>query len=1198
VARMTIGFHTAGSGGNPTGIGDYVRRLDAAGIPVTIACADGDVGIGDALALMNNGSRVSHVLIFRVVRDGRETYAVPNYNDPDHTQAARDYWNLIRPHFNTNVVDNKDKVWIAIGNELDQNKADWLGYWALETAKIANANGFKVLAWNWAAGTPDYPAWETPGMLAYLRYAGANPMMAAIGVHEYSYTTESLFDGNGSKVGRYRHIYAVCQKRGIRRPVVFIKEFGYAQDTTVSPETFRRDMSELFRRYPDYPPAAKWYLGPWHSDIANMTQRLIQPLTELTLQTSVPDVPLPDYPTENTSSNPPPRPSEPSKSTPPRPPALIPSTRLFSLDFSGWGERDVAGDPSKSPATWYDVASVQVPISNGQRMVYWQAEGQNRFADGQPWNSFAPPEGVHRWRDHLPAHEHHFLNDVGRCYHIFGPARPFWSRFSQRIHLAPGVYRLALDLWGDWVDIVNGEKVAKPDLEHARIELFVGNQGRENWLSPTFNAQSILQQQFEVEKAGAYDVGFGILTVFATGSAPGANGCFLRSFTVERMGEATSTQPGQDTAFPHAPQAIGTKYVSAPAGLWLRTGPSPKHDKIRLLPDGTPVEVLAENEWDHIRVGAVTGFSSSEYLSAMKPDVTKTGQAVSSPDGLRATVWAITSVFESGRPQGRADAFQNLDGGIISYGKHQATLQSGNLGRVLDGYFRRSSSPVSQILQQEYAQRVQRKEEGLRHDARLKELLLQAAREAAMEQAQDEVFEERFYRPAVDRARQLAVRTPLGLACLYDTLIQGGLATIAPAVSQSLGVSAIGQTGPTGQIDEATWLRAFLNEREAWLHRVADRKEAENKPKEAKMLRNSTIRVVELRRILDSGNLDLASDFTVRGVPIAGLEKRVPVIVPGLAPLAIRLATGMNINPDAAHSSPIHDEVLRGLDWVRFPFKAADKKRTVAASFAEYDPIVQGYAGQGVGSLIVLNQQTVAGNEAPWREDNWPALAAAYAERFAAAAGEIAARYAHLGETVAYEIWNEGDNPETPWVSVFVPPDQFALVLLKAAEAIKSASPQSPIIFGGLSTAPDTAAAYVRACRKALGGALPVDAIGIHPYGRWPVAQPFDGWGFGNLEDVFAVLKDAVPDKPLWITEIGVPGGEKPLGQEHYPAVAKYLRDLYTLVARTHLQQVPVIIWFAWSDNMENAGIVTKDGAGKAHIFDAFTAVRDRQLIA
>lgn len=309
---------------------------------------------------------------------------------------------------------------------------------------------------------------------------------------------------------------------------------------------------------------------------------------------------------------------------------------------------------------------------------------------------------------------------------------------------------------------------------------------------------------------------------------------------------------------------------------------------------------------------------------------------------------------------------------------------------------------------------------------------------------------------------------------------------------------------------------------------------------------------------------------------------------------AQRMLTGMNINPDDAVSNPMNSQVLKGMDWVRFPFKAADKQRSVEASFAEYDPLVNAYANQGVGSLVVLNQQTVAGNDAPWvgGGGSWEA----YAARFAQSAGIIAAHYAHLGDKIAYEIWNEGDNPATPWVSVFVPAAKFAIVLQQAAAAIRQAAPQAKIIFGGLSTGPVEAAEYVRQCREALHGDLPVDAIGVHPYGRWPVTPPFAGWGFGKLDDVFSEFQKVFPNTPLWITEIGIPGGSTPLGAEHYGAVAAYLRDTYVRLARDFSPQVGAIIWFAWSDNMENAGIVTGNGSQKTEIFNTFVSIRDRRL--
>jgi hypothetical protein len=330
--------------------------------------------------------------------------------------------------------------------------------------------------------------------------------------------------------------------------------------------------------------------------------------------------------------------------------------------------------------------------------------------------------------------------------------------------------------------------------------------------------------------------------------------------------------------------------------------------------------------------------------------------------------------------------------------------------------------------------------------------------------------------------------------------------------------------------------------------------------------------------------------FWVRAVTVADPDARRPR--PGRPPGDGRLQTGMNISPDAAHANPIRSEVLRGMDWVRWPFKAADKERSVGASFGEYDNLVRGYAQKGIGSLIVLNQQTLAGLEAPWKKKdaNW----SGYARGFAAAARAIAGRYADLGEEVAYEIWNEGDNPKTPQVSVYMAPQAYALLLDRTVTAIREAAPKARIILGGLATGPREAVDYVNKVQEALGGQLPVDAIGIHPYGRWTGKRPFPGWGFGEMAEVVEIFARALPAFPLWITEIGIPGREKPLPEEMLPAVADYMLDLYRQVAARYPGWVEAILWYGWADSMENAGIVDEGGRAKPALFKAFRQVRDR----
>ncbi|MEM7801980.1 MAG: NBR1-Ig-like domain-containing protein, partial [Chloroflexota bacterium] len=306
------------------------------------------------------------------------------------------------------------------------------------------------------------------------------------------------------------------------------------------------------------------------------------------------------------------------------------------------------------------------------------------------------------------------------------------------------------------------------------------------------------------------------------------------------------------------------------------------------------------------------------------------------------------------------------------------------------------------------------------------------------------------------------------------------------------------------------------------------------------------------------------------------------------------LQTGMNINPDAPHSDPRDSRVLKGMNWVRFVFKIDAQPdpnmRNLRAAMRKYADLIQDYKRQGIKSLIVLNQETVWGS-APWATGaSWET----YAKELARVSEQIARRFKRLGDGVAYEIWNEGD--AEGHASIFVPPAGFAQVLEQTAKAVKRGSPNSPIIFGGLMGGPGTGIPYVTAVQDALGGTLPIDALGIHPYGKWGTKAPFD-WGnkFGTLAEEFEQYAEAFPGLKLWITEMGV-ANASPLGPETYRDTAMYLEDVYAHISERYVEQVPVVIWFAWSDLMRNAGIVKMDGDKKNHVFTAFERVRDRLI--
>lgn len=300
----------------------------------------------------------------------------------------------------------------------------------------------------------------------------------------------------------------------------------------------------------------------------------------------------------------------------------------------------------------------------------------------------------------------------------------------------------------------------------------------------------------------------------------------------------------------------------------------------------------------------------------------------------------------------------------------------------------------------------------------------------------------------------------------------------------------------------------------------------------------------------------------------------------------------VNINP-GGHNLDV--DRMDGLGWVRFVFWASrDNKSPEAAYQQRYRHIIQSYASKGIRSLIVLHQDTYWGN-GPWENGGWDA----YAQNFGRECGRVAAACAEFGDMVAYQIYNEQDsgfgndagNPNHS--AIGMTPQQYAPILDNAASAIRAAHPAAKIIFGGLKTGPDNAINYIKAVRKQLNGRLPVDALAYHPYGRFVNLALFNFGTIGRLSDALNLFQQAFPQMPLWISEVGV-ASDAPIGAEHYAKIATYIREVADEVADNFAQQVPVLIWFGWTDLMRNAGVNTLDGQPKPHVFDAFLHMKSR----
>lgn len=293
LAFNKIGFHVGvgDSDGGPVDwkdpLFDWIETLDGNGVPIFLKSANNAEPLYHAQELMKE-SGVPHVLVYRDARDSMDLQEHEYSLNPE--TAAQIVWARNRDAFPPEL--DPGIVWIETANEPDKNRADWLGAFSLETAKLAVAEGYRYAAFGWSAGEPEPEQWETPNMLDFLRFAGEHPEQVAVALHEYSYRTDLIVGESPLvypwMVGRFQKLFSVCDKHGIPRPTVLITEWGWEYQDVPGVTDAMEDIewaSWLYAAYPQVKGAATWHLGggdAW-GDIDKQVTRLIEPITEFSI---------------------------------------------------------------------------------------------------------------------------------------------------------------------------------------------------------------------------------------------------------------------------------------------------------------------------------------------------------------------------------------------------------------------------------------------------------------------------------------------------------------------------------------------------------------------------------------------------------------------------------------------------------------------------------------------------------------------------------------------------------------------------------------------------------------------------------------------------------------------------------------------------------------------------------------------------
>lgn len=177
---------------------------------------------------------------------------------------------------------------------------------------------------------------------------------------------------------------------------------------------------------------------------------------------------------------------------------------------------------------------------------------------------------------------------------------------------------------------------------------------------------------------------------------------------------------------------------------------------------------------------------------------TTTPQPVPVLEGLervKKASFAITSTFEG---TGYA-AYNNYDAGIISYGIIQFTMAAGSLITVMEKYLARSNSTTATQLSG-YLERMRGRDESLRQDKTLKNLLIAAANEPEMQQSQDEVATINYWDKVVDGyITPRGLKTPLAYALLFDMGVNFGTGHgFVRLAEERLGVPSRSRPGENG----------------------------------------------------------------------------------------------------------------------------------------------------------------------------------------------------------------------------------------------------------------------------------------------------------------------------------------------------------------------------------------------------------------
>ena len=212
----------------------------------------------------------------------------------------------------------------------------------------------------------------------------------------------------------------------------------------------------------------------------------------------------------------------------------------------------------------------------------------------------------------------------------------------------------------------------------------------------------------------------------------------------------------------------------------------------------------------------------------------------------------LTSLFENGTIDIQYDYAENLDDGRgITAGRAGFTTRDGDAYEVVRLYTAKKSDNGLKKYLETLKSLTEDESDSTKNLKGFEKAWKEAAKDELFRQVQDYVVEVMYYKPSQSYADRLGLKTAIARAFLFDTIIQHGDGDEKDSIGSLL------KSTPKNDMDETSWLEAFINTRRKDLEHSYDK---ETRDEWAESVSRCDI----FKQILESGNYDFDKPIKIK----------------------------------------------------------------------------------------------------------------------------------------------------------------------------------------------------------------------------------------------------------------------------------------------------------------------------------------------